>query len=253
MANTRRNIRMKFGDYVLSDDFICLVKSRPLPEFKPSSTSVDGADGESFDALTLGTRTFAIIVVFKPEQTRKQRHELARKLAGELLTRKPKRFIFTDENADDGTQLYRMAVPVGVVDVEEFVNTERWTIEFVQHDPYRYKSGAMSTAKLKAKEWTEVIVGGNAPAFPIVKAKPTGTHYTIRTNAKNTRVKYSADFGNTGTNQLTIDFKELTAKTDKTISGAAGLSTDSKFFTFSGTMNLYATDTTVISWRERYI
>lgn len=243
------NIRMKYGDYVLSDDFICLVESRPLPEFKPTSTQVDGADGESFDTLTLGTRTFAITVVFKPEHDRKKRHKLARKLAGELLTREPKRFIFTDENADDGTQLYRMAVPNGVVDVERFVNAERWTIEFVQYDPYLYKSSTRSV-KL-TRDWQTVDVGGNAPTFPIAKcAKPSGKRYALVASDVGA-IEYEAPFS--GSNLLTIDFANQTAKTENSIDGARGITLKSRFFEFSGTLIMCASDVTTLTWRERYI
>ena len=243
------SIRMKYGDYVLTDDFICIIKSRPLPEFKPTSTQVDGADGESFDALTLGTRTFAIEVVFKPEQTRKKRYELARKLAGELLTREPKRFIFSDENADDGTQLYRMATPSGIVDIETFVNAERWTITFDQKDPYLYK---VITRSVKlTRDWKVVNVYGNAPTFPIAKcAKPSGKRYALVASDVGV-IEYDAPFS--GSNLLTIDFANQTVKTENAIQGADGITLNSRFFEFSGTLLMCASDLTTLTWRERYI
>lgn len=240
-------IRMKYGDYVLTDDFICIIKSRPLPEFKPTSTSVDGADGESFDALTLGTRSFAIDVVFKPEHTRKKRYELARKLARALFTRETKRFIFSDENDVDGNQLYRMAVPTGVINVDEFVNAERWTIEFVQYNPFLI--GKEVSVVLKPNESTKIKVRGDVRALPLLSSNPTGTLYWLKDNNDNW-LKFGGPFG---TSTLNGNFAKQTLKLDPTVSGAEGLQAGSVFFDFLGTMHVRASHRTTLTWRERWI
>ncbi|MBR2681420.1 MAG: phage tail family protein [Exiguobacterium sp.] len=241
------NIRMKYGDYVLSDDFICIVESRPLPEFKPTSTSVDGADGESFDALTLGTRTFTITVVFKPEHDRKKRHKLARKLAGELLTREPKRFIFTDENDSDGNQLSRLAVPTGVIDIDAFVNTERWTIEFIQHNPFLI--GKEVSVVLKPNESTKIKVRGDVRALPLLTANPTGTLYWLKDNDSNW-LRFGGPFNGS---TLNGNFAKQTLKLDPSVSGAEGLQAGSVFFEFKGSMYVKASHRTTLTWRERWI
>ena len=240
-------MRMKFGSYVLSDDFNCLCVSRPLPEFRPTATQVDGADGSVFDEMTLGTRGFTIRLVSRAGQTRKERHEAVTKLARALLVREPTRFIFTDENDPSGNQLYRMAVPTGAVDVEEFVRNGTWTVEFVQHNPYLY--GKENTLVLKANQSAKVKVGGNANAYPLLTAKPTGDTYWLKDNNGNW-LKFGGPFKNS---TLHGNFAKLTLKLDPSVSGAKGLLAGSVFFDFEGTMHVKASHKTTLTWRERWI
>lgn len=246
-------IRMKFGKYVFNDDFFCFCDSRPLPEFRPMSTNVDGTDGESFDELTLGPRKFTITLVAKAK-TFNRLQRVARRLATALLVREPTPFVFTDENDDTGFQLSRLAVPTGGIDVEEFMRVGRWTVEFVQYDPYLY--GKKQEVVLKANVSTRVKVNGNAPTYPVLTARPTGTSYWIKDNLGH-RVDFKGPFVQAGfsssQSQLRMNFLRQTAYLSPSVSDAEGLQLGSEFWAFEGRFNLRASHDTTLSWHERWL
>lgn len=241
-------LKMRYNGYDFHDKFITVCESRPMPEFRDTSTVVSGADGEFFDDQTIGVREFEITLV-----ARVKRQEQLRKLASELMNvlavKKPSVFMFGDEVDIRGTHLKRLAVPTGTPDVEEFIRAGKWTIRFKQHDPYLY--GTPRTWVIRDTE--RIIVGGNAPALPVVTVIPGGNSNAYGISSGGEGIVYEANF--TSASVLTLDWESLTAKVSPAVTGN-GLRVGSRFFTFDGTMEIAvagAAKLTTIKWYERWL
>ena len=239
-------VTMTFNGYDFSRDFIPLCDSRPLPEFRDTSTVVSGADGESFDGLTVGTREFTITLVAVNKEP-KALQTCARTLMDVLAVRSPKAFTFSDERDSDGTQLVRYAVPTGAFDAQEFIKAGKWTCRFKQHDPYLY--GKSRSVVLKPNQAQKISVGGNVPTWPTVTSKPSGSYFTI-SDGSNRYVKFAAAFN--GSTTLTLDFEKSRASLSASLTGS-GLLVGSRFFEIDDTVELKATSTTTVSWHERWL
>jgi predicted phage tail component-like protein len=224
--------------------------SRPFPEFRDSTSRVEGADGETLDSLVLGPREFTVtLVAINNGQGLPGIQDTARRLGDLLLVRQPKRFVFQDEQDKFGTQLVRYAIPTGAFDSEEFIQAGKWTVHFKQPDPYLY--GKAGSKHLEPGVSTEVAVGGNAPAKLIAKATPeTGkSYYTLQSSGHGT-IKFRADFD--GETVITVNFANQAISLSKTVTGS-GLTAGSRFFSFDGTPLMRAYAPTDLSWQERWI
>lgn len=235
-----------FNGVDISALFMVADMSRPLPEFRDSSTTVEGADGDSFDALTIGPRECSFTVI-SAHRTMRELQDDARELMAVLAVREPKPLTFSDERDRDGVQLVRYAVPTGSFDAQEFVRAGQWTLRFRQHDPYLY--GKPRSVVLAANEAQRVDVGGNAPAIPLATTAPRASSYLLRSGSG--YISYFAPFD--GNSTLTLDFAELTARLSPALEGAKGLQTGSRFFEFAGVTSLFATAQTTVSWTERWL
>lgn len=220
--------------------------NRPLVSFESTATKVDGADGEYFDMLQVGVRecSFALVAT---KLTQRERQLMARKLAGVLAVRNPRRLCFSDERDTSGNQLARLAVPDGVFDAEEFIRAGKWTMRFKQHDPYLY--GKSRSVVLKTNQPQKVQTGGNAEAWPLASANPDGSTYTLGIqNGKGIVIK--ASFAG---KSLFIDFAKERVSIKPNATGAAGIQTNSRFFPLQGTMTLVASAQTTLTWTERWL
>lgn len=236
-----------FNGTSLSKLFSVVDVSRPLAEYRDASTKVEGADGEAFDALTIGVRecSFSVVACNKSKQGL---HAAARTLAKIVTVREPSKLMFSDEVDDDGTRLYRLAVPVGTFDYDEFVKSGRWHLSFRQHDPYLY--GKARSVVLKANQPQAISVGGNAPeTWPTATATPSGSTYTLGVeNGQGIVIK--APFSG---QKLTISFKTEKITVKPAVQNAEGLQIGSRFFPLAGRMTLIASSETTLSWRERWL
>lgn len=239
--------------------------SRPFPEFRVASSSIDGADGESLDWMTVGPREFSITLVTAGTAAMSdpiERNALAREIGALLLTREAKRFTFSDEKSPKNKreQLSRLAVPTGAFDYEEFMHTGRLTCTFKQLDPYLIGKKRVDVIdEATGSKYVKTIdVGGNAPANLVATTTPHdgATHYNIAAKGRS-HVNYYAPFD--GKHMLTINFKNQTVRVSKTQEDAAalgglGLTSGSRFFEFSGrNLTIVATAPTTLSWYERWL
>lgn len=239
---------IKFNGYDLGKKFVIANVKRPFPAFRVGTTQVEGADGDLFDALTVGPRECSFDLYAKAN-TRQELQFLVRELARHLLVREPKRLVFSDEidPNDNKTQLYRLAVPDGTFDFEGIIRDGKWTCRFLMPDPFLY--GQPRTETLTDGQQRTIDVRGNAPALPTAKAivKEGKSRYSL--TSKNGHIEYQADF--TEDTELTLNFERQTVKTS---ADGDGLTTGSAFFEFSGSIALRADGgDTVISWTERWV
>lgn len=234
--------RVTFNGVNLSARFVIADIKRPLPEFRDTSSTVEGMDGEFFDALTVGPRecSFSVVAAHKSAS---ELQTLARELMALMTVRKPSALTFSDEVDKDGFQLTRYAVPTGSLDAEEFIKAGRWTFTFKQHDPYLY--GKQRSVVLKANAAQKVEIGGNAECYPTATSYASGSYYKLSSG------NYSVRFDGPLSGLLTVDF--AAQKVSNASSSAAGLHTGSRFFAFSGTMVLTASHQTTLKWRERWL
>ncbi len=214
--------------------------SRPLPEFRPTATTVSGRNGDVFDGTTVGTRECSFTLTVTQTDTR-QLQTLARTLASMLSTSTPKRLTFSDELDSGNNQLVRWAVPVGAFDFDAFLRAGKWTLRFVQYDPYLY--GKDRSAVIPAHSTQSINFGGNAPVYPTATATPQSGTYTLSSGGRN--VTLQGEFGS----GITLNFGEQIVYT----SGACSLHTNSRFFSCQGTMPITATAQTTITWAERWL
>lgn len=253
---------VKFNGVNLSELFAVSELSRPLPEFRPESTEINGADGESFDALTYGLRevSFVLTAAVSKSKTSQDVQKLARTLADVLAVREPKRLVISDEKSRKGEQLYRKAVPTGAFDADEFIRAGRWQCRFVQHDPYLYVSGDPGKHHLNANTLTHVKIGGNVPTWLTVKATPSSGSSEFYIKTTDDIVRFRAPFD--GQSVLTLDFEQCRASLSPSIANAEGLQTNSTFFTVGGTetmdgnaesIALRASHSCDLSWQERWL
>lgn len=234
------SIGVSFNGVTLSDVGVVGELLRPLPEFRPSATTISGRDGDVFDGITVGPRECGFTLTALDRST-SGLQAFARSLMYVLAVSEPAALTFTDELDSDGNQLTRYAVPTGAFDFESFVRAGRWPLRFVQHDPYLY--GKERSDILPANSYKEVNFGGNAPVYPIATATPSSGTYTINNTARHVTLK-----GSYGT-QLTLDFAAQTIDTD----GSCSLQTGSRFFPCRGTMQMRATAQTTLEWAERWL
>lgn len=259
------SLKVKYNGYMLSDAFIVSEIKRSSPDFRTTSTVINGKHGESFNDATIGTREVSFQLVFAAAN-RYTIQDAARILFDVLMTRTPKKLVFSDEKTREDKQLVRYAVPLGTFDVEEFIRAGRWTCRFIQHDPFLYYDSDSNSVTLKAKVPEKVAIGGNAPTYLVVRAKPSnGTkNFWIKNHTTNQAVYFKANFD--GTAIITLDFE--TGKATLTNSDGLdwtkvdGLLTKSRFFTVGGTetitskadkIKLEASCKCDISWRERWL
>lgn len=237
---------LRFGGRVIP-----LCDSRPFPEFKASTSTIDGADGEWLDAQTIGRREFTItLVTTDAVKSSLDIQALARDIGRVLMVREPKDFTFSDEldPNDKKTQLVRKAVPTGTFDVEEFAKAGRWTCRFKMPDPF-----------LHGKKHVEIVndgtqrtyqVGGNAPAKLKATAISKDGKPSYQLIAQNGSIVYKANF--TGEQTITLDFEKQTAKVTGNIGD--GLTTGSVFFPWEGTMTVKSIGAnTTLTWWERWL
>lgn len=258
-------ITVSYDGVRLNDTFYVLDIKRPLPEFKPVTTVVNGADGEEFDGLTIGPRECSMTLVVKT-RTARGIQDAAREVMRMLAKREPARLRFSDELDPDGTGLYRLAVPYGSFDVSEFMHAAKWEVKFKSPNPYLY--GKSRSVVLNKNREQTIKVGGNAESWPKVTSNPTASSYTI-TVVGGEHVTYKAAFGG---RKLTIDMHRQTAKVSGSASGTigvvqdfaaavsaalggdnSGLQTGSRFFSISGTVKLKASAKSEVTWRERWL
>ena len=268
-AKVTKSRVLTFNGYCFNDRFAIGNISRPLAEYASESHGVDGADGERFGSLNLGTRRFSFDIMVG-DMTPAQVQEAARELAAALLVREPGKFTFSDERADN-RQLFRYAVPDGPVDVDEFMHAGKWTLDFVQHDPFLYKAGEPSEVHLRAGEKTKVVFGGTAPCFPMVEATcRNSTYYKVTAHDRDGdevgHVTYKADFatfdpadgpvitleGESPKHTLYLDFDRQSARMVPPQHGARGLQPGSEFFACHGKLFVTSSHNAVMRWRERY-
>jgi predicted phage tail component-like protein len=240
-------MKVTYNDYDFSKKFVTTVLSRPLPELRPASTVVDGADGESFDNLTVGKREVSIRLVATNRNPR-QLQLLTRELMGALGVHAQHRLRIDDERDESGYQLYRRAY-VKSADYREFVRSGVFDVTFEQVDPFLY--GKESAVKLSPNTTETVKVGGNAPAYPTAVAKGvTGDHYTFRIMPDGDFVRVRATA--LGGTNITVDCEAQRFTSSKT-DVKAGLAVGSRFFAIEGTVRLAATHKTVVTWTERWL
>jgi predicted phage tail component-like protein len=255
-------ITVTYDNVRLTDRFIIVGIKRPMPEFRPITTQVSGADGEAFDGLTVGPREVSMTLISKAKGS-KGLQDAARVLMSLLAKREPARLTISDELDHNGIQLCRFAVPKGSFNEREFANAEKWDVSFVQPDPYLY--GKSRAVTIKAGETLQVTAGGNAKVWPTAITSPVGSSYTI--SARGGHVKYDGTL--TG-RRMVIDMKKQSVVfsdspvTDISSSIAAaaarltgeagsGLRVGSKFFSIEGVEKISATHGTTLVWRERWL
>lgn len=240
-----------FNGTNLESFFIVSDVARPLPEFRAASTRIDGADGESFDLMTLGPRecSFDLYAVDKSAQALQ---DAARLLTSIFMVREPKPLQFSDEKDPNGNQLRRYVVPVGSFDSEAFIRAGVWRCRFRSFDPFLY--GISRSATLTAGTATQIdfgtYVSGRmlAPALVRATSTPSGSMYTIESGSGH--IRYDAPFdGNT----LVLDFEAQTATLSPALANASGLAFGSTFFPLTGTATVTASDDTALAWTDRWV
>ena len=237
-----------FNGKNLTKSFFLGELSRPLPEFRDVTTQIEGADGESFDGITVGVREVSFTLTAKAKTPRAVQN-LARKLMSWFAVSTPKPLTFSDELDGEGIQLVRYAVPTGSFDAEEFIRAGRWTCRFKQPDPYLYGKVHESVI-LPAGASVKLATGGNATTYAVAKAKMpnSANSYTI-SNGKQS-IEYAADFSG---ETVTVDFEKQTVRVSPSISGAPGLQVGSRFFGMRGDEQLTASHRTTLAWVERWL
>ena len=227
-----------FNSTNLESTFIISNVRRPLPEFRATSTRIDGADGEAFEAWAVN-------------KSQQGLQDAARVLTALFSVREPKALQFSDEKDPAANQLTRYAVPRGSFDSEAFIRAGMWECRFVSYDPFLY--GIAKTESLVANTEKEIAFGTTvdgrmkAPALVKATSTPTGSYYTLACG--DDYVKYEATFNS---NTLVLDFEAQTATLTPAVSGAGGLTFGSSFFPLSGTKTLLATANTTLQWTERW-
>lgn len=240
--------KVSFDGVVLNDKFLVGNIKRPMPEFRSTSTTVEGRDGDEFDSITVGTRRCSFTVV-AARKTEKALQDAARTLAAILSVRKPVKLTFSDERDKDGNQLVRYAVPDGAFDADSFKSLGKWDCEFVMHDPYLY--GKSRSVVLKANQAQKIQAGGgdNIGMFPVAVSNPRGTTYTLGIK-DGQGVTIKAPFAG---EELRVDFARERITINPAIANAEGIQTRSRFFSLSGTMNLISNNQTTLTWTERWL
>lgn len=244
-------VTVKYNGVKLTDLFIVGEQKRPLPEFRVSTTAIEGVDGESFDGMTIGLRecSFTVTAISK---TKRGLQDAARVLASALSVREPKRLVFSDEKDPDKNQLFRLALPTDSFDSREFIRAAQWTCRFVQPDPYLY--GKERSIVLRSHTPKQVDTGGNTYAWPTAVAtfKSKGgnsSEYEFWVN--NDKVVFRAPWAKGA--KLTVNAKNQLVRLSPAASGAKGLQTGSRFAPMEGRVTLYATAPTTVTWRERWL
>lgn len=239
------SLTVSFNSNDLGKYFIISDMSRPLPEFRDSTTTIEGADGEVFNGLTVGARECSFTLTAKAKNS-KSIQDLARMLMQMLTVSTPSRLLFSDELDKEGYPLVRYAIPTGSFNAEEFIKAGRWTCHFKQPDPFLY--GKYRQVTIQANKSVKVATGGNAIAYPVATAKPSGSSYTFAGGGK--YITYAAAFSG---NSVTVNCENQTVSVSPTPSNMSGLQVGSRFFGMKGTITLSASHTTTVSWFERWL
>jgi len=218
---------------------------RPMPEFKVSTTEIDGMDGMEFNGITVGMREFSFDLAVR-NRTRQGVQDAARKLMELFSVAEPVTVVFGDEVDPNGNRLRRYALPTGRFDDDTFLSCGKWSCSFVQVDPYLY--GKDRSVVLKPNVATKFSVGGNAEVYPMAYATVSGNSYKI-SKSSNDFLRYDGQFNGSSMN-LILDFE--TQAVTRAPSGK-GLTVDSKFFPIKGTETITATATTTLYWTERWL
>lgn len=135
---------------------------RPLPEWTPNLVTVPGRAG----AILAGTRAEPTTVSMELayiDKSRTRRQEAARTLASWLAVDEAKPLVLGDEGG-----LYRMAVPSGSTQVDEYYNAEVIHLTFTCPDPILY--GGEHSAVVPSGGSLDLKVGGTAPTWPVIYA-----------------------------------------------------------------------------------
>ncbi len=240
-------MKVRYGGMNLDEQFECIVTKRPLPEFRASSSKVYGVDGEVFEGVNYGTREITI-AVYALDKKRRGIQRAARDLMGILATHEEKKLFIGDERDKDGNELYRLAVPSGTFDFEQFIHAGKWEITFKQFDPFLYGMGQVK--KLSHNMWRSFETGGNVEAWPIIKAKPVSNTFTIE-KFGGEHITFKGDI--TG-KKLIINTQRQIVKVEPDITTGEGLQLGSRFFSIEGgvTMRTNAMEA-YVSWDERWL
>ena len=227
-----------FNGVVLNNSFIVSNVNRPLPEFRNSSTQIEGRDGEEFDSLTVGMREVTFTVYAK-SKSQDQIAQAARQLAKILFVRQPTALTFSDEK-DGRTQLVRFAVPDGAFSADEFIRVGKWDCRFLQHDPFLHGN----TIKRQISGTTTISVGGNVETYPVATANASGTY---QISYKGQHVKFGGAGG-----RIIVNFKK-----QKVSSGGAtgdGLQVGSRFFALQpGQSKISVSHSTQLEYTELWL
>jgi predicted phage tail component-like protein len=222
----------------LSNLFSISDVSRPLPNFKSTATAIAGRDGEVFDSLSIGTRecSFSVTALDKsPEGLQ----NAARQLSKALFTREPAKLVFSDE-LDGKTQLYRLAVPNGAFNADEFIRDGKWDCRFLQHDPFLHGKNIA----VQFSGTATISVGGNVETYPVATANASGTY---QISYKGQHVRFDGAGG-----RIIVDFRK-----QKVSSGGAtgdGLQVGSRFFALQpGQAKISATHSTQLEYTELWL
>ncbi len=251
-------MKVRFNGVRLDEGFDVLVTSRPLPDFKASTTSIDGVHGEQFDSLALGTRECEVQLI-APDKGRDRLQFEARRLGKVLMVDEPKWLVFGDERDKEGNQLHRKAVPTGVPSWEEFMEAGRLTVRFLQPDPFLY--GKDRTAIINPNEKVKVRVGGNAPAWPVFRTEMTApATYVLQNMGEGMHLKYRpvreclvrVNMRSHKVFEDELEAWSVHAGTTPNYTGE-GLALGSRFWSVEGRVNLKANCVTKMTWTERWL
>lgn len=156
---------------------------RPLmPRVDVDSESIDGADGERVNSVTLKAMTVDVKVrLVRPFEDMGRRQGLEgmrRLLSGRLLRREPRKLTL-----DDAPDTYLMAVLSGDTDLDRIVTTHTATLSWYCADPVSYGREGRRSATGRAR----VNVGGSYPTAPVVSVDVPGSTYTVTVDGKTMR------------------------------------------------------------------
>lgn len=162
-----------FGGVDLSERFICLVKSRPMPSVDAKLEHVSGSDNYIAMGATFLPEPIVVRLV-APSAGRRERRRLARWLGGTLYRREPARLSMS---SDDG--MYCMAVVADRPDLNELVVGGTVDVKFQPMHAALY--GETHSATVPSGGSVAIVVGGTYPTMPrISAASATGTTWGVR-------------------------------------------------------------------------
>lgn len=241
-------MKVRYGGVNLDEQFECIVTKRPLPEFRASSSNVYGVDGEVFEGVNYGTREITI-AVYTLDKKRRGIQRAARDLMSILATHEEKKLFIGDEIDKDGNELYRLAVPSGTFDFEQFIHAGKWEITFKQFDPYLY--GKDRVERLRANQMLAINSGGgeNVEAWPVITATPTSNTFTLQKLGGEHITFKGAIAGK----KLTVNMRRQIVKVEPDITTGEGLQLGSRFFSIEGAVGITANCPAEIAWTERWL
>lgn len=216
---------------------------RPLmPEATVTTTQVSGRDGAAFGSVTYGQASVKVGVHFEassPEKLTAMRAQLA----SWLHVDSPKRLTLSDE---PGT--YRLAVPTGSTEVEEWACGLSVVLGFVCPDPLRYEE---ERSAMTDGGFARLSIGGTVPVHPVIDL--TQCIGTLRIMSDEGDV-FLADIGDTSSDVVVDCERRIVTKAGARI--APSLSSDWLVLS-PGPRKITITSGTIfaakISWRPAWL